>query len=311
MKIKNETPSEDNIEVIFDIYKTSLIKHPYLNPYNLYRRKLNLGLNIKLLCFKDRGYVAYISPKFLFNTYLLPGITDSLESYVDLYSFLKKEFLYTVSNTIHFYINSEEVLETYTKEFRSLNHDTFEDVVYDSNVKLNKAKRNRIHINLKKAIQNGVKVRIVQHLESDSFREWYDNCYTYAYDNRPPFTYTQLYEHTQYLLEQYLEKFIIAEVDGKILGGIGILMDHYSNIAWYNWGAICKEGREKGAGYVLMEKAIEIVTEKGKIFELYGKSKSDRDPKHVGIFEFKKVFGQEVKIPYYSSNNFVEKLYRL
>ncbi|MFP3260980.1 MAG: hypothetical protein RXQ22_08885 [Sulfolobus sp.] len=60
-----------------------------------------------------------------------------------------------------------------------------------------------------------------------------------------------------------------------------------------------------------MEKAIEIVTEKGKIFELYGKNKSDRDPKHVGIFEFKKVFGQEVKIHYYSSNNFVEKLYRL
>jgi len=91
MKIKNETLSEDSIEVIFDVYKTSLIKHPYLNPYNLYRRILNLGWKINLLLFKDQGYVEYISPRFLFNTYLLLGIKDSLESYVDLYSFLEKK----------------------------------------------------------------------------------------------------------------------------------------------------------------------------------------------------------------------------
>jgi len=73
MNIKNETLSEDNIEVLFDIYKTSLFRHPYLNPYNLYRRKLNLGFKLKLLLFKDQGYVAYISQRFLFNTYLYLG----------------------------------------------------------------------------------------------------------------------------------------------------------------------------------------------------------------------------------------------
>jgi len=311
MNIKNETLSEDNIEVLFDIYKTSLFRHPYLNPYNLYRRKLNLGFKLKLLLFKDQGYVAYISQRFLFNTYLLPGIIDSLESYIDIYSFLKRKFVYNISNIIHFYINSKELLDIYMREFRSLDQDIFIDVIYDSNVRLNKAQRHRIHINLKKAIQNGIKVRFIQHLESDSFREWYNNCYTYAYDNEPPFTYSQLYEYTQYLLEHDLEKFTIAEVDGKILGGIGILMDQYSNIAWYNLGAICKEGREKGAGYLLMNTAIEVVRENGKIFELYGKSKFDQDSKHVGIFEFKKIFGREVEIPYYSSNNFIVKLLRL
>ena len=116
MNIKNETLSEDNIEVLFDIYKTSLFRHPYLNPYNLYRRKLNLGFKLKLLLFKDQGYVAYISQRFLFNTYLLPGIIDSLESYIDIYSFLKRKFVYNISNIIHFYINSKELLDIYIYE---------------------------------------------------------------------------------------------------------------------------------------------------------------------------------------------------
>jgi len=57
-----------------------------------------------------------------------------------------------------------------------LDHDTIVDVIIDGNVRLNKAQRHRIHINLKKAIQNGVKVLFIQNSESDSFRDHQEDC---------------------------------------------------------------------------------------------------------------------------------------
>jgi|GEM_PF-1448050 len=307
MNVKEEIFNDDNIETLFNIYKNSSFRHPYLNPYNLYQRKLNLGFKLKVLTFNDQGYMAYISQKFLVNTFLLPGIINSSELYKYAYSFLKRKFIDNIHsfNTIHFYIDSQELLSLYIKEFNFLDQDLFIDVIYDNNVKWNSQIRHRAHIKIKKAIQSGVKIRFLKPSETDLLREWYEKCYTYAYDNKPPFAYSQIQEYTKYLLEHDLEKFIIAELDHKILGGTAILMDKYSNIAWYNLGAICKEGREKGVGDLLMNEAINIVKENGKIFELYGKSVYDLDKKHIGIFEFKKNFGREIEIPYFSYKNFI------
>ncbi|QXJ28554.1 hypothetical protein J5U23_01423 [Saccharolobus shibatae B12] len=305
MKLTEGDISEENVGELHDVYKQGVVKHSYLNPINLYLRKSFLGWKIKILKIRDQGYIAFINQRSFFNTFLFPGIFNNLDLYDKLYLIVKnKKFSYMyISNIIHFYIDSQKVLNVYNQIFNGLSRESFIDVIYDNNVKRNKQTRHRININLKKAKEKNVRIYLLQQLNADLFKEWYNNCYLYTYDNKPPFPYSKLYSYTEGLLRNNLQKFIIAKVDDKVVGGIAILMDEYSNIAWYNLGAICKEGRESGAGYLLTDTAIKLVSEQNKILELYGKSVSDHDPKHENIFNFKKVFGREIEIPYFSYIN--------
>ncbi len=310
MELIEKTFNKEDVEVLFDMYKNSIVKHPYLNPYNIYARNLFLPFKFKVLSIKNRGYIMSTSYNYLFRTFYYPGIFNDESLYKDIYIKLKyKKFAhgYAMSKTLHFYIDSQVLMSVYDQAYNSLNRDIFVDVIYDNNVKRNKSMRHRINYNMKKAIQGGIKVYFMDKMEPYLFREWYDNCYTYAYNNKPPFMYSQLHNYTNYLLERNLEKFIIAKLDDRVIGAIAILMDQYSNIGWFNLEAIGSEGRDKGAGYLLMDTAINVINEHSKVFELYGKSYSDQDSKHMGILNFKKVFGREVEIPYFHSNTTFNK----
>ena len=309
VKIIEEHINKESIAKLCDIYKQGLVRHPYLHPVNLYLRKLHLGWKFKVLEVKDQGYLAFMS-HLLYNRLFLPGIFDELDLYYKVYTIARKrKFLpFYVSGTTHFYVDSEAVLSIYEQTFNGLAKEGFIDVVYDDKVRWSKQSRHRIHINLKKAKENGVKVDVLKQIDVDTFKEWYSNCYVYAYDGNPPFTYSQLHRYTEGLLEEGLEKFIVATIDDKVVGGFAVLMDEYSNVAWYNLGAVCRDGRDVGAGYLLVTTAIDLVKEQNKVLELYGKGLLDRDPKHEGIFNFKRVFGREVEIPYFYNGGMLPKL---
>lgn len=305
MQLIEKTFNKEDVEVLFDMYKNSIVKHPYLNPYNIYARNLFLAFKFKVLSIKNHGYIMSTNQNYLFRTFFYPGIFNDENLYKDIYITLKhKKFVhgFAMSKTLHFYTDSQALLSVYDQVYNSLNRDVFVDVIYDNSVKRNRSTRHRINNNMKKAIESGIRIYFMDKMEPYIFREWYTNCYTYAYNNKPPFTYSQLHNYTNYLLERNLQKFIIAKLDDRVVGAIAILMDQYSNIGWFNLEAIGSEGREKGAGYLLMDTAINVINEYNKVFELYGKSYSDLDSKHIGILNFKKVFGTEIEIPYFLSN---------
>ena len=309
LEIVEEHIDSESIDELYDIYKRGLVRHPYLHPVNLYLRKQHLGWKFKVLKAKDQGYLAFTS-HLLYNNLFLPGIFNELDLYYRAYLIARKRKFSPiyVSSTTHFYVDSEAVLKIYERTFDDLAKERFIDVVYDSKVRWSKQSRHRIHVNLKKAKEKGVKVGVLERMDADMFKEWYTNCYQYAYEGNPPFTYSQLHGYTEGLLEEGLEKFIVATLDDKVVGGFAVLMDEYSSVAWYNLGAVCREGRDVGAGYLLVTTAIDLVKEQNKVLELYGKGLSDSDPKHEGIFNFKRVFGREVEIPYFYNVGILPRL---
>lgn len=205
-------------------------------------------------------------------TFFFPAITHSLDDANKFYlitSRIKGSLMN--SNTVHFYVNNKEALNIYEKNYdsNSFDKEEFIDLVVDEKVKLSKNSRHRIHTWLKRARNNGVKVRILNQIDdSELIKEWYYSCYTYVHDNRPPYSYHQLYNYFDYLLKKRLSLLIIAEKDGKIHGLLSILLDDFSDVAFFNPAAVCEEGRKSGAGYLLVSTAIDILKERGMAFEL-------------------------------------------
>jgi phosphoserine aminotransferase len=124
-------------------------------------------------------------------------------------------------------------------------------------VKQSKNSRHRIRTWLKRAQEKGVKIRILNSInDPEIVKEWYNSCYSYVYNGSPLFTFHQIYKYFNYLLNNGLLKLFIAEADGKINGLLSVLLDDYSDIAFFNPTAICEEGRKSGAGYLLLSNVI-------------------------------------------------------
>ena len=151
--------------------------------------------------------------------------------------------------------------------------------------------------NIKKAIREGVEVRILNTLEATE--EFYRlNCLTRKEHGLPPqpfHFFRNIYEH---IISKKLGFVVLATYDNKTIAGA--VYFHFGGNAIYKYGASAKEHQNLRANNLVMWEAIKWYCRNGFKSFCFGRT----EPENEGLLQFKRGWGAEEHIINYYKYDF-------
>lgn len=176
----------------------------------------------------------------------------------------------------------QQILPSYTYYGHTLDISGKEDEIFSSF-------RNSTKRNIKKAIKEGVKVRVLNSL--DSIREFYRlNCITRKAHGLPPQPYIffeKIYEH---VLSKNKGFVVLASYDNTCIAGA--IYFHFGEKATYKYGASDRDYQHLRANNLVMWEAIKWCSQNGYKRFCFGRTEPDNN----GLLQFKRGWGSDERI---------------
>ena len=176
----------------------------------------------------------------------------------------------------------QQILPSYTYYGHTVDISGKEDEIFSSF-------RSSTKRNIRKAIKEGVKVRILNSL--DSIREFYRlNCITRKEHGLPPQPYLffeKIYEH---VLSKNKGFVVLASYDNTCIAGA--IYFHFGEKATYKYGASDRNYQHLRANNLVMWEAIKWCSQNGYKRFCFGRT----EPDNKGLLQFKRGWGSDERI---------------